>query len=39
VIALDVSGSMEAQDLKPNRLESAKNVINSFIKNLKTDRV
>jgi Ca-activated chloride channel family protein len=39
VIALDVSGSMEAEDLKPNRLESAKNVINWFIKNLKTDRV
>ncbi len=39
VIALDVSGSMEAEDLKPNRLESAKNVIEWFIKNLKTDRV
>jgi len=39
VIALDVSGSMEAQDLKPNRLEAAKNVINWFIKKLKTDRV
>ena len=39
VIALDVSGSMEAEDLKPNRLESAKKVIDGFIKNLKTDRV
>jgi Ca-activated chloride channel family protein len=39
VIALDVSGSMEASDLKPNRLESAKKVIDWFIKNLKTDRV
>ncbi len=39
VIALDVSGSMESQDLKPNRLESAKKVINNFIKKLKTDRV
>ena len=39
VLALDVSGSMEAEDLKPNRLESAKRVINNFIKNLKTDRV
>jgi Ca-activated chloride channel family protein len=39
VIALDVSGSMEAQDLKPNRLEAAKNVISNFIRKLKTDRV
>ena len=39
VIALDVSGSMEAEDLKPNRLKSAKKVIDWFIKNLKTDRV
>jgi len=38
VIALDVSGSMMAEDLKPNRLEAAKKVINGFIKNLKTDR-
>jgi hypothetical protein len=30
---------MEAGDLKPNRLEAAKSVINSFIKKLKTDRV
>jgi Ca-activated chloride channel family protein len=39
VIALDISGSMEAEDLKPNRLESAKNVIKNFIENLSTDRV
>lgn len=39
VIALDISGSMEAEDLKPNRIESAKNVINWFIDNLKTDRL
>ena len=39
VIALDISGSMESEDLKPNRLEAAKKVINSFIKKLKTDRV
>jgi len=31
VIALDISGSMEAEDLKPNRIEAAKNVINNFI--------
>lgn len=39
VIVLDISGSMEASDLNPNRLEAAKNVINNFIKKLKTDRV
>lgn len=31
VLALDVSGSMLAEDLKPNRLEAAKNVANEFI--------
>jgi hypothetical protein len=30
---------MEASDLKPNRLKAAKNVINNFIKELKTDRL
>ena len=39
VIALDISWSMEAEDLKPNRIESAKSVINGFIENLKTDRL
>jgi len=39
VISLDISGSMEAEDLKPNRIEAAKSVINNFIKNLKTDRL
>ncbi len=39
VIALDVSWSMQAEDLKPNRIEAAKNVISKFIKKLKTDRV
>jgi len=39
VIALDVSGSMEANDLKPNRLEAAKNVIDWFLKKMQTDRV
>ena len=39
VIALDISGSMEAEDLKPNRIESAKNVINNFISKLETDRL
>lgn len=39
VIALDISWSMEAEDLKPNRMESAKEVINGFISTLSTDRL
>lgn len=39
VIALDISGSMEAEDLKPNRIVAAKNVIEDFIWKLKTDRL
>jgi Ca-activated chloride channel homolog len=39
VIALDISTSMLAEDLKPNRMESSKNVISNFISNLKTDRL
>ena len=39
VLALDISWSMEAEDLKPNRIESAKRVIKWFIKNLQTDRL
>jgi len=39
VISLDISGSMKAEDLKPNRIEAAKSVINNFIENLKTDRL
>lgn len=39
VIALDISWSMEAEDLKPSRIESAKNVIEWFIDNLQTDRL
>jgi len=39
VIALDISGSMKAEDLKPNRIEAAKWVINNFIWELKTDRL
>lgn len=39
VFAFDVSWSMEAQDLNPSRIESAKNVINNFISNIKTDRL
>jgi len=39
VVVLDISGSMKAEDLSPNRIESAKKVINDFIWNLKTDRL
>lgn len=39
VLAFDVSVSMEATDLSPNRMEAAKEVINKFIKNQKTDRL
>lgn len=38
-IVLDLSLSMEADDIKPNRIEVAKQVISDFIKELKTDRV
>jgi len=39
VVVLDVSGSMEANDLQPNRLEVAKSVINNFVDKLKSDRL
>lgn len=39
IIALDVSLSMTAEDIKPNRLEKAKHEISSFIDLLKGDRV
>lgn len=38
-IALDVSLSMKAEDIKPNRLEKAKHEISSFIDRLEGDRV
>lgn len=38
-ICLDVSLSMSAEDLKPNRLEKAKNQISSLIQKLKGDRI
>ena len=38
-IVLDLSYSMVAEDLKPNRLEVAKNVIVDFIDSRETDRV
>ena len=39
VLALDVSTSMLAEDFKPNRLESAKNVAKEFIENRKSDNI
>lgn len=39
VMALDVSGSMLAEDLRPNRLEAAKRVASEFISARKNDLV
>ncbi len=39
VIASDISGSMLAEDLKPNRLEAGKNIAIEFIKNRPDDRI
>ncbi|MCG5054010.1 MAG: VWA domain-containing protein [Myxococcales bacterium] len=39
VVALDVSGSMEEQDLAPNRLEAAKKVIHDFVTRRPSDRL
>lgn len=39
VIALDISGSMLAQDFKPNRLEASKSVAIEFISGRPTDRI
>ncbi len=39
VLCLDVSGSMMAQDLTPNRLEAAKAVAIDFISSRKADRI
>jgi Ca-activated chloride channel family protein len=39
VLALDLSGSMLAEDFRPNRLEAAKSVASDFIKGRKNDRM
>jgi Ca-activated chloride channel family protein len=39
VIALDISNSMLAQDIKPSRLERAKQAINRLIDDLENDRI
>ncbi len=38
-LVLDLSGSMNAEDFKPTRLEAAKKVIIEFVDGLETDRV
>lgn len=39
VLCLDISGSMLAEDFKPNRLEASKKVAMNFIRNRPTDRM
>jgi len=39
IMTLDVSGSMRARDLKPDRLEAAKEVAKDFISGRKNDRI
>jgi Ca-activated chloride channel family protein len=39
MLVMDISGSMLAQDLKPNRLEAAKNVAMSFINGRPNDNI
>lgn len=39
ILCIDVSGSMTAQDLSPNRMEAAKNVALDFIDHRHSDRI
>ena len=39
IIAMDISGSMLATDIKPNRLTAAKNIAIDFIEERKNDRI
>jgi Ca-activated chloride channel homolog len=39
MIALDVSGSMKAEDIKPSRLESAKQEVSRMLDKLQNDRI
>ena len=38
-MVLDISGSMLAEDFKPNRLEAAKDVIDNFVEGRTSDRI
>ena len=39
IIAMDVSNSMYAEDVKPNRLEKAKMMMNNMVDGMKDDKV
>lgn len=39
IISIDISGSMLAEDFKPNRLEASKNIAMEFIRNRPYDRM
>ncbi|MCM1034005.1 MAG: VWA domain-containing protein [Paludibacter sp.] len=39
MMVMDISGTMQAEDLKPNRLEAAKNVAGDFIMNRPNDNI
>jgi Ca-activated chloride channel family protein len=39
IIAFDVSGSMLAEDLKPNRISAAKETVKQFIQGISSDRI
>ena len=39
VLAMDISGSMLAQDFRPNRIESAKNIASEFVADRQGDRL
>jgi len=39
IMAMDISGSMLAEDFKPNRMEAAKDVAIEFINNRRNDRI
>ena len=39
VLAMDISGSMKAEDFKPNRMEASKDVAMEFVKSRPTDRI
>ncbi|MBN2209312.1 MAG: VWA domain-containing protein [Candidatus Coatesbacteria bacterium] len=39
MLVLDISGSMQAEDFEPNRLQAAKRVVAEFIKSRQSDRI